>query len=106
VTPEEFVAAARIEFPELSSVLDDDPLFYLQVGSLASHTQAAIDDGDRAEVRKHFEFVRKADLAGDSDVQNALGVSYLEHLNFRMEIGIVHGHGISCRSHSGRPRTA
>jgi hypothetical protein len=39
--------------------------------------------GDRAEVAKHFEFVRRADLAGDSEVQNALGVSYLEHLNFR-----------------------
>jgi hypothetical protein len=34
-------------------------------------------------VKKHFEFVRKADLTGDSTVQNAVGVSYLEHLNFR-----------------------
>jgi hypothetical protein len=84
MTPEEFVAAARLEFPELASELDDDAgLFYLQVGSLARHTQAAIDDGDRVEVQKQFEFVRKADLAGDPEVQNAIGVSYLEHLNFQ-----------------------
>ena len=84
MTPEEFIAAARIEFPELSSILDEDAgLFYLQVGSLARCTQAAIDDGHREEVKRQFEFVRKADLAGDREVQNALGVSYLEHLNFQ-----------------------
>jgi len=84
VTPEEFIAATRAEFPELSSELDDDEgLFYLQVGSLARHTQAAIDDGDRAEVKRQFEFARKADLAGDAEVENALGVAYIEHLNFQ-----------------------
>jgi hypothetical protein len=71
VIPDEFVAAARVEFPELASVLDDETgLFYLQVGSLASHTQAAIDDGNHTQLKKQFEFARKADLEGDSEVQN------------------------------------
>jgi hypothetical protein len=84
VTSEEFIAAARLEFPELSSVLDDDVgLVHLQVASLRRHTQAAIDGGDRARVETHFEFLRQAWLNGDWEVQNALGVSYLEHLNFQ-----------------------
>lgn len=74
MTPRKFIVAAREEFPELVPVLEEDEgVFYLQVGSLRSHTQAAIDDGDRAEVRRHFVFVRKASLAGDDEVQNALG---------------------------------
>jgi hypothetical protein len=84
VTPDEFIGEVRTEFQDLSAEIDDDAgLFYLRVGSLARHTQAAIEDGDRAEVQRQFEFVRRADLAGDSEVQNALGVSYLEHLNFQ-----------------------
>ena len=84
MTSEEFIAAARLEFPELSSAFDDDAeLFYLQVASLRRHTQAAIDAGDRAGVKKHFEFIRRAELNGDWGVHNALGVSYLEHLNFQ-----------------------
>ena len=46
MTPEEFVAAARLEFPELSSELDENAgLFYLQVGSLfrTSPARAVID---------------------------------------------------------------
>src|SRR5262249_56778312 len=81
---QEFIAGLRSEFPELVPLLEEDEgLFYLQVGSFASHTQAAIDDRDRAEVQRHFEFARKAELAGDGEVQNALGVAYLEHLNFQ-----------------------
>jgi len=83
MTPDEFIAAVKLEFPELSAELDDDAgLFYLQVGALVRPTQNAIDYGNRARLEKYFEFVRKADLAGDSEVRNAIGVSYLEHLNF------------------------
>jgi hypothetical protein len=103
VTPDEFIEAARVAFPEMSSAFDDDAgLFHLQVGSLASHAQAAIDAGDRGEVERQFEFVRNASLAGDPEVQNALGVSYLEHLNFQDGKGSARGRGTSCRRRSGR----
>jgi hypothetical protein len=84
VRPGDFIAAVREEFPELDSVIkEDEGLFYLQVGSLVSYTQGAIDDGDSREVQRQFEFMRRAWLAGDNEVQNALGVAYLEHLNFQ-----------------------
>lgn len=47
---------------------------------LARHTQAAIDAGDRAEVRRCFRFAESAAMNGDAAVSNAIGVSYLEHL--------------------------
>jgi hypothetical protein len=69
VTPGDFIAAVREEFPELDSVIkEDDGLFYLQVGSLVSYTQGAIDDGDSREVQRQFEFMRRAWLAGDDEV--------------------------------------
>jgi len=33
-------------------------------------------------VERTFEFVRRCWLGGDDEVQNALGVAFLEHLNF------------------------
>ena len=41
-----------------------------------------MDSGDRTRMLKCFDFARRAWMDCDPDVQNALGVSYLEHLNF------------------------
>jgi hypothetical protein len=78
------VAEALIaEFPELR----DDPfyalsegLLHLQVATLSHHTEAAIESGDLAAVRRHFAFVDRMLADADEDVDNAIHVSYLEHL--------------------------
>src|SRR5262249_38231669 len=69
---QKFLAALHQDFPDLMARLEEDErLFYLQVGSFASYTQAAIDEGDRAALRRHFEFARNAELAGDRELKNA-----------------------------------
>jgi hypothetical protein len=81
----EFMAAMRAEFPDLVDELDDETwrgLLHVEMGCFARYTMAAVDSGDRAAVTKCFHFARRAWTDGDHDVQNALAVSYLEHLNF------------------------
>ena len=64
----------------------DDPiwmgLLHVETRCFARYTQSAIDSADRVRVASCFEFARTAWLHGDGEVQNALGVSYIEHLNF------------------------
>lgn len=75
--------ALRQEFPDLVEELDeDDGLVYLQTGTLARHTRHLIDSGARQEVAGVFEFARRWWIEGDDEVQNALGVAFVEHLNF------------------------
>jgi hypothetical protein len=84
----ELMAALRVEFPELVDELDEPSgvgLLHLETACLARATEAAMSRGDRATVRTHFEFVHRAWVAGDDEVQNALAVSYFENLDFRDE---------------------
>ncbi len=80
----EFMASLRQAFPELVDELDEvwRGLLHLEMGCLARNTQRAIDSHAATEVDRCFEFARSAWLEGDNDVTNALGVSYIEHLNF------------------------
>jgi len=76
------MAAMRIEFPDLVDELDDETwcgLLHVETGCFARYTMTALDSGDRPKVKRCFDFARHAWMNGD---QNALGVSYLEHLNF------------------------
>ena len=75
----------KAEFSELAHELDSPELaglLHIQFGCLARLTRRAVDDGDRALVAKSLDFARRAALHGDDDVTNAVGVSFLEHLNF------------------------
>ena len=73
------------EFPEV--VLDVQSsmrgLFYMEMGCFARYVQRQIDTENRAEVARCYEWLRKLMLYGDGEVQNAVGVSVLEHLNTR-----------------------
>ncbi len=83
---DDFMRALRSAFPELRDELDDDTwrgLLHLETACLARATEQAMANGDRGTVRVHFEFVRRAWLDADDDVQNAIGVSYFENLDFR-----------------------
>ena len=57
-------------------------LLHLEMGTLANATQGAIDSQDKEVVKRHFQFVDEI-LRDAADVENAVHVSYLEHLRFR-----------------------
>jgi hypothetical protein len=86
VDAELFLGDLRREFPDLGAYLDDEAnrgLFYVQVGTFASYVQRLIDGGMRAEVQHCFAVADLAIREGDGEVQNAIGVAFLEHLNFQ-----------------------
>ena len=78
------MAALRDAFPGLVAELDEeDGLLHLETACFARLCQRAIDTGDRVLVRRCFRLARVAAMEGDAGVQNAIGVSFIEHLNFR-----------------------
>lgn len=82
----EFMRRLRQEFPDLRDDLDQEGwagLLYLETGSFARHAQHAIDEHDETLVRRCFEFADHAARHGDDQVQNAIGVAFLEHLNLQ-----------------------
>ena len=79
-----FVTLLTSRFPEVAAAIDDCSrgLLHLEMATLASATQAAIDNQDKATVVRHFEFVDEVLRDAASDVENAVYVSYLENLRF------------------------
>ena len=78
------IASLAREFPEIVQELQEQSLaglFYLEMGCFQRYLQRQIDAENRAEVARCYEWLRKLMLYGDSEVQNAVGVSVLEHLN-------------------------
>src|SRR5215467_9142157 len=73
------------EFPEVVEDVENSMsgLFYVEMGCFARYVQRQIDTGNRAEVGRCYEWLRRLMLYGDNEVQNAVGVSVLEHLNTR-----------------------
>jgi hypothetical protein len=71
-------------FPDVAASIDDSSrgLLHLEMGALARATQVAIDNQDKATVVRHFEFVDDVFQNATADVENAVNVSYLEHLQF------------------------
>jgi hypothetical protein len=75
-------------FPELASQLnnsDGEGLLHSQVAEFADFAQKAIDAGDRTTVERSFRLADLAASQGDDAVQNAIGVSFVEHLTCGME---------------------
>lgn len=58
-------------------------LLQLEMHSFCYFTRAAIDKGEKNDVIRAFQIAEKYMRYGNSEMQNAVGVSYLEHLNFR-----------------------
>lgn len=80
-----FIALLTEHFPEVIAAIDDcaQGLLHLEMGSFGSATQQAIDCHDRQTVKRHFEFIDKVLRDAAPDVENAIYVSYLEHLRFK-----------------------
>ena len=81
-----FLSMLAVEFPELAPQLDNSDwqgLLHPQVAEFADFAQKSIDAGDRATVDRCFRLADLAASQGDDAVQNAIGVSFVEHLNLR-----------------------
>ena len=81
-----FLADLRWDFPDLADEIDAPSvqgLFHLQVTAFARYVQEFIDAEAATEVRRCFAVADRATRDGDPMVQNAIGVAFLEHLNFQ-----------------------
>jgi hypothetical protein len=80
----DFRAAVLAEFPALRDEFEgDDELPYLQVGAFALFTQRAKGQGDWDTYRRCVNIIGRLLANASPELENALYVSYLEHLDFR-----------------------
>ena len=80
----QFIAMLQQRFPQVADAIDDCSagLLHLEVATLGRATVNAIREGDADIVKKHFAFVDELFRNADAGVENALNVSYLEHIDF------------------------
>ena len=72
------------QFPQVAEAIDECAigLLHLEMASLMRATVEAIRHGDAKTVRAHFAFVDEVYRNADAAVENAVNVSYLEHIDF------------------------
>lgn len=77
------IATVFREFPDAAREADSSMagLLHMEMSCFARYIQRQIDAGNRVELSRCFEWLRQLMLYGDNEVQNAVGVSILEHLN-------------------------
>ena len=81
----EFLTLLTETFPETrEDVLDPDydDLIHLQVGILANYANKCVEIKRFDELKKVFDFFEATEKKVDSDIENALYVSFLEHVDF------------------------
>ncbi len=72
-----------ILFPQLAEEIEEDQgLLHLQIGTFSHLVQSFIDSGNSSEFSKACSLCIKLFSSADPDLENALNVSFLEHLNF------------------------
>jgi hypothetical protein len=86
INQEEFLEILVNQFPEIKEeVLDEDykDLNHLQIGVLARYTNNCIDKKRFDEVQRIFDFFEKVIEKVDPETENAMYVSFLEHIEFK-----------------------
>jgi hypothetical protein len=80
----QFIALLRQRFPEVAAAIDDCSagLLHPEMGTLGRATIDAIREGDVKAVKEHFAFVDEVYRDANAAVENAVNVSYLEHIDF------------------------
>jgi len=79
----EFLKELKALFPQLTHELNQEyGLLHLEVHTFTRFVQSLIDAGEKEELVKAFQLVEKYMREGNAALANALGVSFLEHLNF------------------------
>ncbi|HMF20408.1 MAG TPA: hypothetical protein VKE98_24575 [Gemmataceae bacterium] len=79
-----FITLLAERFPIVAASIGDcfKGKIHLEVATLATATQASIDDQDKGTVQAHFEFIDEVLPEATPDLENAIYVSYLEKLWF------------------------
>jgi hypothetical protein len=82
INHQEFLEQLTAEFPELAAAIIDEGmgLLHLEVAAFRRVTENAMDAGKLWAAEKHFRFVERVLRDAAPDVENALGVSYVEDL--------------------------
>ncbi len=83
ISQSEFLKMISDHFPETTEEINDpdyEGLIYIQVGILAKYTNDCIAKYRMDEVQKVFQFFDTVIAKVDSETENALFVSFLEHL--------------------------
>jgi len=86
LTQAQFLANLIERFPTIAEeVLEDTGLIHLQVGSLARYANDCLAKGRLDEVARVINYFQNTVEKVDSNTENALYVSFLEHLEFEGE---------------------
>jgi hypothetical protein len=79
-----FLKELKALFPQLTQEINAEyGLLHLEMHVFARFAQRAIMDGDIEKVRLCFKLADKYNNEGTSKVINAIGVSFVEHLNLQ-----------------------
>ncbi len=83
MNPAEFEKTLMERFPALrDEILEDSGLEHLQCGTLSRYAEQQIEEKNWSEVKRIFGFLEEAEHGGDSAVENAIVVSFLEYFDF------------------------
>jgi hypothetical protein len=78
-----FLALALAEFPNLADdFAEDEGLFHVQMGTFSRVAKEAIERGDYATLKRCYKIADDAMKSATPNVENAVYVSFLEHLEF------------------------
>ncbi len=83
ISQEEFIKYLIEQFPMLKSELQDEDyqeLIYLQIACLTRYANNCLSVGRLDELKRIFDFFQQTVDKVDSETENALYVSFLEHL--------------------------
>jgi hypothetical protein len=77
-----FYEKLRQRFPKIAESIDDisQDLVHLEVADFGHATEQAIATGQTDAVREHLAFLEELFAIADPELDNALTVSYLEHV--------------------------
>jgi hypothetical protein len=83
LTTDQFLILYSEEFPNLESEIYDEgcrDLIYVQIGLLSNYINECIKEGALKEVLRAFIFFERMVNRVNTEVENALYVSFLEHI--------------------------
>ena len=91
----QFIALLQQKFPDIATAIDDCSagLLHREMATLGRATIEAIREGDAETIKEHFSFVDEVYRDADAAVENAVNVSYLEHIDFEgRRARAIHAH--------------
>lgn len=83
MTAAEAIKNIQAEFPEITGLIqEDEGLLHLQIATFSHLVQAFIDSGNRENFARACVLFTTLYSQAAPDLENALNVSFLEHLEF------------------------